>query len=78
MKFINDEISKYCDSVSDSDSTFLQDLRNYTIQNEELPQMVSGNMVGNVLQILIKSLDAKIWGLAVLIIITPFVDRFLL
>ena len=59
MKFINDEISKYCDSVSDSDSRFLQDLRNYTIQNEELPQMVSGNMVGNVLQVLIKSLDAK-------------------
>jgi len=26
----------------------------------------------------LKSLDAKIWGLAVLIIITPFVDRFLL
>ena len=26
----------------------------------------------------LKSLDAKIWGLTVLIIITPFVDRFLL
>ncbi len=59
MKFINENINDYCDSVSESDSCFLKDLKTYTNENEELPQMISGNMVGNILQVLIKSLKAK-------------------
>lgn len=59
MKFINKNINDYCDSVSESDSCFLKDLKTYTNENEELPQMISGNMVGNILQVLIKSLKAK-------------------
>ena len=59
MKLIDENINAYCESVSEIDSSFLKNLKIYTNEKEELPQMISGNMVGNVLQILIKSLNAK-------------------
>jgi len=59
MKFIDEKIIKYCQEHSNEDSSILKELHTYTFNNEELPQMISGNMVGNFLQLLIKSLNAK-------------------
>lgn len=59
MKFIDKKIIEYCHEHSNKDSNILEDLQSYTIANEELPQMISGNMVGNFLQFLIQSTSAK-------------------
>ena len=59
MKFIDEKIIEYCHKNSHDDSEILKDLHKYTFKNEELPQMISGNIVGNFLQLLIKSLNAK-------------------
>ena len=59
MKFIDKEIIRYCNQHSNTDSKILEDLQSYTFDNEELPQMISGNMVGNFLQFLIQSSNAK-------------------
>ena len=59
MKFIDKKITQYCDQYSNTDSKILEDLQSYTFDNEELPQMISGNMVGNFLQFLIQSSNAK-------------------
>ena len=59
MKFIDEKIIKYCHENSHSDSEILKELHKYTFKNEELPQMISGNIVGNFLQLLIKSSNAK-------------------
>jgi caffeoyl-CoA O-methyltransferase len=59
MKFIDEKIIQYCHDTSHHDSDILKELHQYTFKNEELPQMISGNIVGNFLQILIKSLNGK-------------------
>tara|TARA_B110000116_G_scaffold35187_1_gene27155 strand:+ start:478 stop:1110 length:633 start_codon:yes stop_codon:yes gene_type:complete len=59
MKFIDKVIIKYCEKVSNPDSQLLDELESYTFKNEQLPQMISGNMVGNFLQFLIKSINAN-------------------
>ena len=59
MKFINEKIIQYCYENSHNDSEILKELHSYTFKNEELPQMISGNIVGNFLQLLIKSSNAK-------------------
>ena len=59
MKFIDEKIIKYCHENSHNDSEILKELHKYTFKNEELPQMISGNIVGNFLQLLIKSSNAK-------------------
>ena len=59
MKFIDEKIIKYCHKNSHNDSDILKELHKYTFKNEELPQMISGNIVGNFLQLLIKSSTAK-------------------
>ena len=59
MKFIDEKIIEYCHKNSHDDSEILKELHKYTFKNEELPQMISGNIVGNFLQLLIKSLNAK-------------------
>ena len=59
MKFIDEKIIEYCYKNSHDDSEILKELHKYTFKNEELPQMISGNIVGNFLQLLIKSLNAK-------------------
>ena len=59
MKFIDEKIIKYCQEHSHPDSSILKELHAYTFDNEEIPQMISGNMVGNFLQLLIKLSNAK-------------------
>ena len=59
MKFIDEKIIQYCHENSHNDSEILKELHSYTFKNEELPQMISGNIVGNFLQLLIKSSNAK-------------------
>ena len=59
MKFIDEKIMKYCDNFSNRDSQILEELEEYTFKNKQLPQMISGNMVGNFLQFLIQSMSAK-------------------
>ena len=56
---INEKIIKYCNEHSNQDSDILKELETYTFENENIPQMISGNMVGNFLQLLIKSMNAK-------------------
>ena len=59
MKMIDEKIIKYCNSNSNKDSDILKELESYTFENENIPQMISGNMVGNFLQLMIKSSNAK-------------------
>lgn len=59
MKFIDEKILNYCKDYSEPDSEILKDLYSYTFQNEDIPQMLSGSMVGNFLQFLIQSSNAK-------------------
>ena len=56
---IDEKIIKYCNEHSNQDSDILKELETYTFENENIPQMISGNMVGNFLQLLIKSMNAK-------------------
>ena len=56
---IDEKIIKYCNEHSNEDSDILKELETYTFENENIPQMISGNMVGNFLLLLIKSMNAK-------------------
>ena len=56
---INDEIISYCTAHSTSDEKILKDLTEYTFNEIEAANMISGNMVGNLLYILCKSINAK-------------------
>ena len=56
---INDEIMSYCTAHSTSDEKILKDLTEYTFNEIEAANMISGNMVGNLLYILCKSINAK-------------------
>ena len=49
----------YCRDHSQADSAILIELEQYTWENEEIPQMISGQLVGNFLKSLIKLLRAK-------------------
>ena len=59
MKLISEEINQYCERYSQPDSNLLKELTEYTYNTEEVPQMVCGIQVGNILQGFIKSLTAK-------------------
>ena len=56
---INDEIMHYCETHSSPDEKILQDLTKYTFNEIEAANMISGNMVGNLLYLLCKSINAK-------------------
>ena len=59
LKLVSKEINQYCEENSQGDSDLLKELTAYTYKTEDIPQMVSGKQVGNVLQGFIKSIDAK-------------------
>ena len=59
LKLVADEINQYCESKSTNDSELLKELTAYTYKTEDIPQMVSGVQVGNVLQGFIKSINAQ-------------------
>jgi caffeoyl-CoA O-methyltransferase len=59
LKIISQDIENYCDQYSLSDSKLLSDLIKSTWDSEDNPQMISGALVGGLLQLLIKISNAK-------------------
>ena len=59
MQFLSQEIDKYCEEHSISDSELLSQLYLDTFRKEEMPQMLSGPLIGGLLQLLIKISKAK-------------------
>lgn len=59
MKFIPKDIENYCGEHSLYDSKLLSDLTKNTWESEEYPQMISGTLVGGLIQLLIKISNAK-------------------
>ena len=53
------EIQNYCKEHSNQDSLLLTELEKYTWNNEDIPQMISGQLVGKLLQSIIIMLGAK-------------------
>ena len=49
----------YCKDQSSADSILLTELEKYTWDNEDVPQMISGQLVGNFLQSAIKMIQAQ-------------------
>ena len=56
---IDSKIYEYCATYSIKDDEIMDELIQYTYDNKEAPNMISGNMVGNLLCILAKSIDAQ-------------------
>ena len=54
MKFNPEEIESYCKSYSLKDTLLLQELTKTTWNSEDIPQMLSGSLVGGLLQTLIR------------------------
>ena len=54
MNFSAEEIEKYCKNFSLKDSPLLSELTETTWSSEDLPQMLSGSLVGGLLQTIIK------------------------
>ena len=59
MNFISKDIDAYCVNHSIGDSQILTDLYQYTYETESAPQMMCGNMVGGILQLLIQISNSK-------------------
>ena len=59
MQFVSQEIDKYCEEHSINDSELLSQLYLDTFRKEEMPQMLSGPLIGGLLQLLIKISKAK-------------------
>ena len=59
MNLISKEIEQYCLDQSQPDTSLLKALVNKTLKEEEIPQMLSGPLVGGLLQLLIKITGAK-------------------
>ena len=58
-KFKSDEILDYCRQHSKADSLLLSNLEKFTWENEDVPQMISGQLVGKFLQSIIIMINAK-------------------
>jgi len=56
---IDENIIKYCKDFSTPDEHILDQLTEHTFREIEAANMISGNMVGNLLYILCKSVNAK-------------------
>ena len=54
-----EDIHNYCKNHTESDSQILVDLEQYTWKNKEVPQMISGQLVGKLLQSIIQMTSAK-------------------
>jgi caffeoyl-CoA O-methyltransferase len=53
-------IEDYCQKYSSKESNLLSEIKDYTFKNEEAPQMISGPLVGNLINMLITVSNAKI------------------
>ena len=56
---ITENINKYCKEHTESDNSLLSELERYTWDNEDVPQMISGQMVGKFLQSIIRMIAAQ-------------------
>ena len=52
-------IEDYCLEYSSKESNLLLEIKDYTFKNEEAPQMISGPLVGNLINMLITVSNAK-------------------
>ena len=63
-----DMIMDYCKNHSNDNSPILKEIEKHTWDNEEIPKMISGQLVGNFLQLIIHSIRFSLF---------PYViDRF--
>jgi len=56
---LTENIHRYCKEHTASDNRLLSKLEQYTWANEDVPQMISGQMVGKFLQSIIRMITAK-------------------
>jgi len=56
---ITENINKYCKEHTASDNRLLSEVEQYTWNNEDVPQMISGQMVGKFLQSIIRMIAAQ-------------------
>tara|TARA_Y100001970_G_C13917896_1_gene691913 strand:+ start:147 stop:788 length:642 start_codon:yes stop_codon:yes gene_type:complete len=54
MQFYSQDIDQYCKKYSMGNTELLSDLSSNTWETEEMPQMISGSLIGGLLQLLIK------------------------
>ncbi|MFL2982798.1 MAG: O-methyltransferase [Candidatus Neomarinimicrobiota bacterium] len=59
MQLVSQEIDNYCKEHSLGDTELLSQLYLDTLQHEEAPQMLSGSLIGGLLQLLIKISNAE-------------------
>ena len=56
---MTNQLLEYCQTHSRVNSSLIMDLEKYTFENEDVPQMISGQLVGNFLQSIIQMTRAK-------------------
>ena len=56
---MSDQLLNYCRDHSKANSSLLLELEKYTFENEDVPKMISGQLVGNFLQSIILMISAK-------------------
>jgi len=59
IDLLTENIHKYCKEHTASDNRLLSELERYTWDNEDVPQMISGQMVGKFLQSIIRMIAAQ-------------------
>ena len=59
IDLLTENIHKYCKEHTVSDNRLLSELEKYTWDNEDVPQMISGQMVGKFLQSIIRMIAAQ-------------------
>jgi len=59
IDIIKENIQQYCKEHTASDNRLLSELERYTWDNEDVPQMISGQMVGKFLQSIIRMIAAQ-------------------
>jgi len=59
IEIVSKEILNYCEDNSSTESDIYHKITQLTYKIEKIPQMLSGKMVGNVLQLLLKLMNAR-------------------
>ena len=59
IDIVSEKILDYCENHSTGEPDIYKKITELTYNKEEIPQMLSGNMVGNLLQLLLKLMNAK-------------------
>ena len=59
IDLLTENIHRYCKKHTASDNRLLSELEQYTWDNEDVPQMISGQMVGKFLQSIIRMIAAQ-------------------